>query len=255
MNMKTLLLILNIFLLIVLSGKYSFAQETISFSSGNKKVQLIELYSSQGCSSCPPAENWLNKFEDDKRLWKEIVPLGFHVDYWDRLGWKDPFGSREFTLRQYAHKKTNNVGSVYTPGFVVDGSEWRGWFRGGSIPNINEKAGELKGKLVNNTLEVEYSEKYSKLELNYAILGFDLKTEITRGENRGKTLTHDFVVLSHIRSVAEDGKWELKLPSLSTKDKSEKYAIAIWVNKPGDLDPIQATGAWISKDFIKTASK
>ncbi len=249
-NYKIALIILTLSLSILINTN-SVAEDTISFSSGNEKVQLIELYSSQGCSSCPPAENWLNKFEDNKGLWNKVIPLGFHVDYWDRLGWKDPFGSKEYTLRQYAHKKTGNIGSVYTPGFVVDGSEWRGWFKGGSLPEKGAKTGVLSAKITDNKLEVEYSEKISKLELNYAILGFDLKTEITRGENRGRTLTHDFVVLSHNRSISEGGKWEVKIPSTSSLAKSKKYAIALWVNKPGDLDPIQSTGGWLPEEALK----
>lgn len=253
-NYKINLAILTLSLFILINTN-SIAEETFSFSSGSEKVQLIELYSSQGCSSCPPAEKWLNKFEDNKRLWKEIVPLGFHVDYWDRLGWKDPFGSKEYTLRQYAHRKENNIGSVYTPGFVVDGFEWRGWFKGKSLPKNSDKAGILSAKITNDKLEIEYSEKYSKLELNYAILGFDLKTEVPRGENRGRTLIHDFVVLFHKRSISEGGKWEVNLPSLSSLAKSKKYGIAVWINKPGDLDPVQATGAWLPSNVFKTASR
>lgn len=250
---KLIITLLAFTSLAFLFNNIAYSEETLEFSSGKEKVQLIELYSSQGCSSCPPAENWLNKFEDDKRLWKEIVPLGFHVDYWDRLGWKDPFGSREYTLRQYAHRKENNVGSVYTPGFVVDGAEWRGWFSGNSLPATNEKTGVLSAKINGGNLKVEYSQKISRLELNYAILGFDLETKVTRGENSGRTLTHDFVVLSHNRSTSGDGSWEVKLPQTSTLAKTGKYAIAVWINKPGTLEPIQATGSWLEIKPFKTA--
>src|SRR5713226_2490390 len=69
------------------------------FESGPQKIHLLELFTSEGCSSCPPAEAWLSKLKSDPRLWKDFVPLAFHVDYWDRLGWRDRFSSRAWTER------------------------------------------------------------------------------------------------------------------------------------------------------------
>src|SRR5437763_15009832 len=71
--------------------------------SGPQRAHLIELFTSQGCSSCPPAEAWLSKLKSEPRLWKEFVPIAFHVDYWDRLGWRDPFASKDWTARQYQY--------------------------------------------------------------------------------------------------------------------------------------------------------
>ncbi|MCK5360690.1 MAG: DUF1223 domain-containing protein, partial [Gammaproteobacteria bacterium] len=65
----------------------AYAEEK-HFSSGEGKVNLVELYTSEGCSSCPPAEKWMNNLKDDPRLWQHFVPLAFHVDYWDYIGWK-----------------------------------------------------------------------------------------------------------------------------------------------------------------------
>lgn len=101
-----------------------------TFSSGTGKTTVIELFTSEGCSSCPPADNWLSGFKSDPRLWKQIIPLAFHVDYWDYIGWRDRFASPAFSARQSDHKKQGNIRSVYTPGLVVDGREWRGWFGG-----------------------------------------------------------------------------------------------------------------------------
>ena len=67
------------------------------FESGPTRAHLIELFTSEGCSSCPPAESWLSKLKNEPGLWKNFVPLAFHVDYWDHLGWKDPFASKEWT--------------------------------------------------------------------------------------------------------------------------------------------------------------
>src|SRR6266436_651609 len=80
----------------------TYAQE-LRFQSNAKQTALIELYTSEGCSSCPPAEAWLSQLKADPRLWKDFVPLAFHVDYWDYLGWRDPFASKEWTARQYRY--------------------------------------------------------------------------------------------------------------------------------------------------------
>lgn len=238
-------LISLITLFVALTLTQSYAEKTVEFSSGSEKVQLIELYSSQGCSSCPPAEKWLNDFKDDKRLWNEVVPLGFHVDYWDRLGWEDPFGSKEFSQRQRSHRSKNNIGSVYTPGFVVNGVEWRGWFRGQTLPDGNGNAGVLSATIKNGKLYAAYSQKDSKLEFNYAILGFDLVTKVTSGENTGRTLKYDFIVLKHVKETTASGNWSTKLPDISSLAETDKFAIAVWVNKPGELKPVQATGSWL----------
>ena len=68
-------------------------EKSIHLSSQNKQFILIELFTSQGCSSCPPAEKWLNQFIKDKELWEKYIPVAFHVDYWDYLGWKDPYSN------------------------------------------------------------------------------------------------------------------------------------------------------------------
>src|SRR3954471_14035949 len=101
----------------------SSSAEEIVFESKPAQTHLIELFTSEGCSSCPPAEAWLSKLKSDPGLWKAFVPLAFHVDYWDRLGWRDPFASKEWTARQYRYAANWKGESVYTPGFVLDGVE------------------------------------------------------------------------------------------------------------------------------------
>src|SRR5258705_5915226 len=70
------------------------------------QTSLIELYTSEGCSSCPPAEEWLGQLGKHPRLWRDFVPVAFHVDYWDGLGWPDRFARKQFTERQYAYSKS-----------------------------------------------------------------------------------------------------------------------------------------------------
>src|SRR5438552_17449486 len=103
------------------------------FETGNTQSTLIELFISEGCSSCPPAEKWLSGLKSNRDLWKKIVPVAFHVDYWDRLGWRDRFAKPEFTSRQQRYAAAWGGDSGYTPGFVVNGKEWRGWCCGNAM--------------------------------------------------------------------------------------------------------------------------
>ncbi len=107
----------------------------VALESGPMKTHLLELFTSEGCSSCPPAEAWLSKLKDDAGLWRDFVPLAFHVDYWDRPGWRDPFASKVWTARQYEYSARWKSSNVYTPGFVLDGREWRN-----NAPHSNRSA-------------------------------------------------------------------------------------------------------------------
>ncbi len=216
----------------------------VVFSSGDKQVVLIELYTSQGCSSCPPAERWFNQLLEHPKLWRDYVPVAFHVDYWDRLGWLDPFASKANTRRQYQYNREGDIGSVYTPCFVANGQEWRGWYQGDKLPATAGRAPELTGKLRGNIINVDYSGTTEELELNVVVLGVGLTTRVKKGENRKKTLTQDFVALSHEIHKSSSGHWRVSLPKFDP-ERAQKFGLAIWVNKPGDLTPLQAAGGWL----------
>ena len=123
------------------------------FETGPQKTHLIELFTSQGCSSCPPAEGWLSKLKSEPGLWKNFVPLAFHVDYWDRLGWRDPFAAKEWTARQYQYSTNWKSESVYTPGFVLDGREW---MERNVPPQSAEKPGVLRLSITNRKAVAEF---------------------------------------------------------------------------------------------------
>ncbi len=84
----------------------------LQFTSPETRVTLLELYTSEGCSSCPPADRWLSGLRDDPRLWREVVPVAFHVDYWDAIGWPDRFASAAHSERQRTYARSGHVGSV-----------------------------------------------------------------------------------------------------------------------------------------------
>ncbi len=78
---------------LVLLGGSQASADTLHLASGDTRVNLLELYTSEGCSSCPPADRWLSGLRQDPRLWRQLVPVAFHVDYWDGIGWPDRFAS------------------------------------------------------------------------------------------------------------------------------------------------------------------
>jgi hypothetical protein len=236
---------------------YVFAEQTGSkppattFESGEAESSLIELFTSEGCSSCPPAEKWLSALKSNQELWKRIIPVAFHVDYWDHLGWRDRFAKPEFTSRQQRYAAAWGGDSVYTPGFVINGKEWRNWFGGNAVPTISTRVGVLRASLGNGgkltaTFLPETTQPRA-LALNVALLGNELESDVKRGENSGRKLRHDFGVLDLIRidMTNQSNRWtgSVALPMQSSADKPS--AIAAWITE--DRTPIQATGGWLQR--------
>lgn len=239
--------------LILISLLFCFSpaaqSQDLEFSSGNKPVSLLELYTSQGCSSCPPADEWLGKLKHKPGLWTEFVPVAFHVDYWDYIGWKDTFSKEEFSQRQRLHRKQGNVKVVYTPGFFLNGKEWK---RRQSLTtrSSNHEAGNLQATLTGNTLKVSYdsSVPINTATLNVGVLGFGYQTPIKSGENSNRVLVEDFVLLSHSEHLSSDQSWEVSLPEKVTPN-AEKYGLAIWVSEGTNLKPLQTTGGWLPDSY------
>jgi len=228
-----------VFLIFLCPGFAAAAAERV-FESSPEKIHLIELFTSQGCSSCPPAEAWISKLKNEPRLWKDFVPVAFHVDYWDRLGWRDPFAAKEWTARQYQYSENWKSESVYTPGFVLDGREWRER----RVPSTStEKAGILKVAVSNDKVTAEFHPTAGTTNdtvLYVATLGFDLSTNVSAGENTGRNLRQDFVVLSLTNEKMSNGTAESHLGA-----DSRAGAIAAWITEPNQLEPIQVVGGWL----------
>jgi hypothetical protein len=223
------------------------AADPIVFESGPKKVQLLELFTSEGCSSCPPAEASVSRLVNDSRLWREFVPVAFHVDYWDRLGWKDPFASVEWTKRQQTYAENWKAETVYTPAFVLNGREWRS----ANVPSANDDApGLLKiGLRGDDVVAVTFEPANGtsgEFEVYLARLGFGINVNVRAGENNGRSLRHDFVVLSLTHEKMGSGTQEVRLaPASESVSRPERTALAAWITKPVDIKPIQATGGWL----------
>ncbi len=224
----------------------------VDLSSTAEQAQLLELYTSEGCSSCPPADRWLSSLLDSPDLWCRVVPVAFHVDYWDYIGWTDRFASKAFSDRQRAYARAGDISSVYTPGFVLAGNEWRGWFDGRSQPPAEEQTASVN-------LQLGYADAQGSLSVYaapgtyvayVAWLGFDQRSEVRRGENRGKTLRHDFVVL-HLQEVPLAAAGDALRGEFSAPGQlpaSHRYAVAAWVARAGSLQPLQSIGGWLDTD-------
>ena len=218
--------------------------DDLTFTSKSSGTHLLELFTSEGCSSCPPAEAWLGTLKSNDRLWQDFVPIAFHVDYWDRLGWKDRFAQPQWTQRQRAYANQWGNSSVYTPGFVLDGREWQSWSGKLSFPT-RENAGLLTAAVNGNlvTMTFQAAGKFAGGSAHVAWLGFNLSSKVDAGENAGRSLRHDFVVLHHataplVRDVERFWKGESRFTS-----NPDAGAIACWIETDGV--PIQATGGWL----------
>jgi hypothetical protein len=230
----------------------NLSAKELELQSGPSRATLLELYTSEGCSSCPPADRWLSGLVDDARLWKEVVPIAFHVDYWDYIGWKDRFADEAFGARQQAYARHGGVRSVYTPGFVLGGEEWRSWFSKPvlQVPNAPDP-GILKVQQSGKDLRVAFEPtavgRGQDPVVHVALLGFDLSTTVKTGENHGRKLHHDFVVIGYQRLPMQVKETSLtaalKLPS--ARVDAPRTALVIWVSHQDDPRPVQAVGGWM----------
>lgn len=227
------------------------AAEAVTIESPEMAAVLVELFTSEGCSSCPPADAWLSRLKTSPALWTTYVPIAFHVDYWNRLGWADRFSSSEFTARQRRYAAVWQGNSVYTPEVAVGGREWRGFFNGEPLPaSPRTQPGRLKVTLRDRThADVVFTASGTgprPTQVELALLGMNLESDVNRGENSGRKLRHDFVVLQMVtaRLNADGQRYTASIP-LPAQGKAEPTALAAWVTTGDAQPPIQAAGGWI----------
>ena len=230
------------------------------FVSQSNATEVIELYTSEGCSSCPPADRWLTSLKKKPETFKSLIPMAFHVDYWDYIGWKDRFAKPVYSLRQRQYVATGSVSQSYTPQMVANSSEWRGYISGQRewVPN-DKNVGVLKATTQDNSdqLYVRFAphqrswntssdKKYNRYVLNVAILGMGLTSHVTAGENHDRTLNHDFVVLNHQKDIvaANPAQWKVSMPAIPNSGQTQS-ALAVWLSEPDSQRIIQATGGYL----------
>ena len=240
-------------------------ERAVSFRSVDQCTPLIELFTSEGCSSCPPADRWLAGLARSGRLWKDFIPVAWHVDYWDQLGWVDRLATPGNTRRQESYSRVWKGRGMYTPGLVVNGREWRDWNPSVSLPTvIKDQVGilELKSKTpgefdlsfqpVPAFMESAQSEA---MEATIVWLGSGIESSVRRGENAGATLRHSFVVLSstsaplaRVVTAASNGgptsvpTWVARIRLSPPAKSMPRPAVAAWISRVGNPVPLQAVG-------------
>jgi hypothetical protein len=208
--------------------------------SGPRTAALIELYTSEGCSSCPPADRQLGQLKHVLEASAEAVPLALHVGYWDRLGWADRFAQDRFAERQAWLAQANRQGTVYTPEFFVAGAEirsWRGSLRDvvrdvnarSAVAAIRLHAAVSSGRILALDAEATAPADNHAAVLYLAVAEDGLVTQVKAGENRDATLRHEHVVRAWLGPFPLTGgkarvRREVALPASWQRDRLEAVA-------------------------------
>ena len=176
--------------------------------SADHQVAVFELYTSEGCDSCPPADRWFSALGRSNDASQEVA-LAFHVDYWDRLGWRDRFGNAAYTERQHEQATRQRAAFVYTPQVLLQGHDFTGWRKPGEaaaqIAAVNTRAprahidvvaapAEGRATAVDVHVRITEARDRAQATIGVALLQDDLASEVKAGENAGKRLAHDHVV-------------------------------------------------------------
>jgi len=215
--------------------------------SGPATAALVELYTSEGCSSCPPADRWLSglakRYPADR-----VVALALHVDYWDYIGWKDRYAKREFSLRQRKLTQLQRLALTYTPQVLLQGQDFRGW----GTPAFDQALAKINARPARADIALELlpagpgalsvrvraavldAAQAEEAGLYLAAYENRLETRVSAGENRGRTLSHDHVVLEWQGPLAFSGSRiadERALPLLPGAQRANSGVVAFVQNR------------------------
>ncbi len=203
-------------------------------TSPSHRVALVELFTSEGCSSCPPADRWLSALAGAGFGFDRVVPLALHVGYWDYIGWKDPYASPAFTERQRSYARARGTSTVYTPQVVLDGRDYRAW---GARAGFAREVAAINAQPAALQLRVEAEQAGDALAvrvgalpgapqratgggdtLTVALFEDGLRSRVTRGENAGETLGHDRVVRHWIGPLPFDSRAPVQASTIPLPD-------------------------------------
>lgn len=219
------------------------AEQFFSARSGENRVALLELYTSQGCHSCPPAESWIAQLENNGYAPDEVVPIALHVDYWDYIGWKDRFANPEHSRRQRLMGARNHAKTIYTPQLVLNGQDMRpkNLLRT-RLPAINAESApvtiQLSAKISDNTMTVNYQLEGnlgSGATVFVAVTENNLETRIEAGENAGKRLSHEYVVRELLASSAANITLDQNIPLKNDWKRKDLSLVAFVESAEGDI--------------------
>ena len=236
--MSRTILVLSVLTTLALSADGAGAAGCAA-ASGPRRVALLELYTSEGCDSCPSADRWVSSLGKRGLEAGRVVTLGFHVDYWNHLGWNDPFAKPEHSARQRAANQRNRATFVYTPQLLLNGADYRrGTFRDDIADRVNAinqvqpgarislrlATGPAAGISVQGTAVVAESSRRDGAQVYLAVYENNLANAVTAGENRGKQLRHDFVVRALAGPFPVDARGEAAFIHRFPLDPAWKHA-------------------------------
>lgn len=225
--------------------------------SGDRTTALVELYTSEGCDSCPPADRWLSSLGSRGYAPERVVPIALHVDYWDYIGWKDPFARALFSARQRKLAQVMRAKIVYTPQVLLQGEDFRRWNTGAfdeAVASINTRPARARIALslaargkeafdVEARAELLDRSQATEATLYLASYENKLVSEVAAGENRGRTLKHDFVVFEWLGPLAfqPDGRLaERRTLPLLPKAVPKHSGVVAFVQNRATADVLQA---------------
>jgi hypothetical protein len=218
----------------------AFAQQnTCVAQSTSTQTPVIELYTSEGCSSCPPADQWLSTLKSAHAK-GQVVAQSFHVNYWDYIGWKDPFAAPAHTTRQRHISAANRLDGIYTPQIVKNGITTRGF--SASITSAEPARAQIA---LNQTAADSFEAAVTPVDAQTAWTAYYTVTEhnhvnrVTAGENKGETLAHDFVVRQYVPLGNYTGAQKLKINALPGNAKHPRQ-INVVVTESKTGKPLQA---------------
>ncbi len=235
----------------------ALAAPECSATSGAQRVALLELYTSEGCDSCPPAERWLNGLPGRGLAPERVVALAFHVDYWNYLGWVDPYARSEHGERQRAAAHRKSARFVYTPQLLLNGKEYR---RSALRDDLPERIAAINRDAPAASIELRIEHSAGKLTVRGAALVPDaghrtgaaayvalyenrLLSQVLAGENRGRRLEHDFVVRELAGPYALDAQGVARYSHAFRIDRAWRPAqlrVAAFVQHQGSGEILQA---------------
>jgi hypothetical protein len=180
--------------------------------SGAHTTALVELYTSEGCDSCPPADRWLSSLASRGHSPDRVVPIALHVDYWDYIGWKDPYARALFSSRQRRLAQVMRAKVVYTPQVLLQGEDFRRWYGPGfdeAVAKINARPSRARIELSLGgaggghfpaEVRAEVLEPAQRADAGLYLAAYENKlvSAVGAGENRGKTLMHDYVAFEWV---------------------------------------------------------
>ncbi len=242
---------------LILVDTTRLASAACKLNSATDRSALVELYTSEGCNSCPPADRWLSNLRRPEDA--GLIALAFHVDYWNRLGWVDRFSQAAFSDRHRQIASRQRSRAIYTPQVIVDGRDFRSWrdpsaFSAAVAEIRRDQPGaqirgsaERDGQFLHLNGEVRLRDRAVPAAAFIAVVENGLITEVRAGENAGRKLSHDYVVRALVGPLPPTPDGTIALNQALRLDRSwrtDQLGVAVFVQNPATGEVLQAAARY-----------